>query len=246
VLTPDQFYVNDSPTHLQQGDICVGVPVLFFPASEELILIRSTHRKVQLPHLDPGQVELVRERAVADAFDGTDEYVAVAAERRWCMLMTPTCDLEDLETWAVWPMYPVDGSGLERALEQPHHPTLLRLPDHEHFPPAYIDVTDFRSIGKKQFQLKDRVASITREAQHELTERFLKAAGRPWGYGPGETVEQPGKYETHKFRCARCNLYDVIPSEVTLEPGNNFPVCESCKAIRKTAQWYPLTKHRKS
>jgi len=32
-------------------------------------------------------------------------YVAIAAERIWAMLMTPTCDLDDLVVWSVWPLY---------------------------------------------------------------------------------------------------------------------------------------------
>ena len=246
MLTSDQFYLDNPPTHLQQGDVCAGVPVLLLPASEELIFIRSTHHRLQLEHLEPGEVELVREQAVPDAFDTGYEYVAVAAETVWCVLMTPTCDLDGLDIWAVWPMYAIEGSGNEKAVQNPHHPTLLRLPDHKNFPPSYIDLTDFRSVRKQHFRLKDRVASISPEAQHEFTERFLKASGRPWGYGPGESVETPTKYATGVYRCARCNLYNVPASEVTLAPGARFPVCEQCKTINKTAQWYPVTRHRKS
>jgi hypothetical protein len=247
VLAPNEFYIDDPPTHLQQGDICAGVPILLLPASEELILIRDSKR-ARIDQLAAGPVELVREQAVGDAFDDAHEYVAVAAERIWAMLMTPTCDLDDLVVWAAWPLYGVEGAGteIERALSAPSHPTLLKLPDNDRFPASYIDVTDFRSIGKKHFQLKDRIASVTREAQHELTERFLKASGRPWGYGPGETVEPLAHRETGKYRCARCNLYDVTVSEISLTPGQQFPECDNCKKIHKAAQWYSLTKHKKS
>ena len=30
------------------------------------------------------------------------------------------------------------------------------------------------------------------------------------------------------------------------EPADEFPICDRCKKINKTAQWYPLTKHKKS
>ncbi|MFL6437474.1 MAG: hypothetical protein ACJ71Q_07840 [Terriglobales bacterium] len=247
MLSPDEFYVNDPPSQLQQGDICAGVPILLLPATEELILIRSPHRNLQLEHLDPGEVQLVREQAVSDAFDTTHEYVAAAAEAMWAMLMTPSCDLEGLEVWAVWPMHAIEGSGLEKAVANPNHPTLYRLPDHQHFPPSFIDLTDFRSVRKEHFRLKDRVASVSREAQHELTERFLKAASRPWGFGPGETVEPRTKYETGKYKCARCNTYDVEQvSTIEIGVGDRFPVCDNCKSINKSAQWYPLTKHKKS
>ncbi len=237
MLAPNEFYEEDPPTHLQQGDICAGVPILLLSPSEELILIRANHNR--LDHLAAGPVELVREQGVGDAFDGTPEYVAIAAERIWAMLMTPTCDLDDLAVWSVWPLYGAEGAGvdIERALATPSHPTLLKLPDNDHFPGSYIDVTDFRSIGKEHFQLKDRIASVTREAQHELTERFLKALGRPWGYGPGETVQPLARHETGKYRCARCNVYDVNVSEISLKPGDQFPACDNCKKIHKAAQW---------
>jgi hypothetical protein len=164
VLSPDQFYLDDPPTHLQQGDICPGVPILLFPASDELILIRSDHLNQQLEHLRPDPVVLVRELAVSsDAFNTGMEYVAVSAERIFAMLMTPTCDLDGLAVWSVWPMYAIEGSDehVQRALEAPSHPTLFRLPDKlERFPPSYIDVTDFRSIGREHFQLKNRKQAL--------------------------------------------------------------------------------------
>jgi hypothetical protein len=247
VLASNEFYGDDPPTHLQQGDICAGVPILLLPPSEELILIRGDNRQ-RLDHLAAGAVELVREQAVGDAFDGTPEYVAIAAERICAMLMTPTCDLDGLAVWAVWPLYGVAGAGadIERALAAPSHPTLFRLPDNDHFDASYIDVTDFRSIGREHFQLKDRIASLTREAQHTLLERFLKAQGRPWGYAPGETVQPLARNETGNYRCARCNLYNVTVSEIKANPGEQFPPCDNCKKIHKTAQWYPVTKHKKS
>ena len=81
---------------------------------------------------------------------------------------------------------------------------------------------------------------MTQEAQHELSERFLKASGAQWGYGPGEIVQSLLRYESGKYRCARCNLYNVTVSEVSLKPGEQFPVCDNCKKINKSAQWYPV------
>lgn len=132
---------------------------------------------------------------------------------------------------------------MENSLSQPNHPTLFALPEHKNFPRSYIDVTDFRSVRREQFPLGSRVASVTQEAHHELLERFLKAQGRPWGYGPGEAVERLGRNEIAKYRCARCNLYDVdVP---VISASEVFPLCENCKKIGKAAQWYPLTKHKK-
>ena len=248
VFSPDEFYLPDPPTHLQQGDICADVATILPPHDEELLLVRerSTRRRLDRPVAGP--VELVRERALGDAFDDSQENIAAVADRVWAMLMTPTCDLEGLEVWAVWPLHTVEGSREDviRALATPSHPTLFRLPENGRFPASYIDLTDFRSIVREHFQLKDRIASVTREAQHALTERFLMAQGRPWGYAPGETVQPLGRHETGAYRCARCTLYSVSVPEIMLKPGEMFPDCENCKKINKSAQWYPIRKHKKS
>lgn len=80
-----------------------------------------------------------------------------------------------------------------------------------------------------------------REAQFDIVERMYSSIGQAWGYRKGEKVEPPGKYETDKFRCARCNLYDVPVPEKTLPVDAEFPECEQCAKIKKPAQWYRLT-----
>ena len=84
-----------------------------------------------------------------DAFDDAHEYVAIAAERIWAMLMTPTCDLDDLVVWSVWPLYTVEGAGadVERALAALSHPTLLRLPTNDRFPDSTSMLQIFVRLG---------------------------------------------------------------------------------------------------
>ena len=248
-LTPDAFYLTDPPAFLQQGDIIAGVPLLLLPPLDYLMIVRSQHARVPIDHLQPGGVELVREQALADAFEVGTEYVVVSAAKVWAVLMTPTCDLEGQDIWAMWPMYPIDAVDppLDRGnLEAGKYANLYRIPDHSYFQPSLIDLSDFRAVRREQVRLADRIASISRQAQHDLLERFYASVGRPWGFAAGEHIQPLGKHEVGKFRCARCNLYDVVVPEKVLQVGSPAPECENCKKIRKAAQWYPLTHHRKS
>ena len=246
-LSADEFYLSNPPSTLQQGEIIAGVPLLLLPPLDHLVVVRSSHHRLRLEHLEPGAVELVRDTALSDSFENGYEYVVVAATESWAMIMTATCDLEGQDVWAVWPFYPVEGSDLDEGkLNSGRYANLDRVPNNKYFPPAYLDLTDFRPIRREQAPLRDRIASITREAQHEVMEKFFSSVGRPWGYAANETVEPIGQYETGKYRCARCNLYDVIVPEIPLHEGSPFPECDNCKKIRKSAQWYPVTKHRKS
>jgi hypothetical protein len=242
VLNSEAFYLDDPPAHPQQGDICAGVPILLLPPSEELILLRSTHYKRTIPELEAGEVKLVREHVVSDAFDEGSEYVAVAAKRIYAMLMTPTCDVDSIPIYAVWPLSSIaDNEDINL-----NATNIYQLPPHSYFPDAFIDFGDFRAVRREHFMLKDRVASITREARHDLMDRYYESIGRRWGYRAGETVEPLNKYETGTYRCARCAVFDIPAPEVTLKAGGRFPECENCKKIHKSAQWYPLTKHRKT
>jgi hypothetical protein len=243
----DQFYLADLPTHLQQGDIIGGVPQLLLPPLEASVVVRSTHHRRPIEHLEAGEVELVHELALPDAFDLGTEYIVVSAIKGAAMIITATCDLDDLDIWMVTPLRPVEGSGLDVGnLDAGKYANLYSLPGHEHFNPSFLDLSDLRPARPQQAPLKNRIASISREAQFDIVERMYSSIGRPWGYRAGEKVEPAGKYGTGKFRCARCNLYDVPVSEKTLPEGGEFPECEQCKKIKKPAQWYPLTKHRKS
>jgi hypothetical protein len=188
----------------------------------------------------------VGERVLSDAFDHGSEYAVVSAQRGYAMLVTPTCDLPNNDIWAVWPLRPVEGCGLDLGnLNGGKFSNLHRLPDHKYFDSAFVDLTDLRPVRPEQFPIKNRVASITREAQDEVFQRFHRAMGRMWGYAEGETIEALGKYETGQFRCAPCNLYDVEVPKVTLKPGMTAPECPNCKKIGRRPQWYPLAKHKK-
>ena len=243
----DAFYLASPPTFLQQGDIAADVPLVLLPPLERLVLIRSAHHKLPIDHLQPGNVVLVDEIGVTDAFDRGTEYAAVSVQRGYAMLMTPTCDLPNNSVWSVWPLRPLQDSGLQEGnLNAGKYANLYRLPDHEYFDSAFLDVSDVRPISPEQFTLKNRVASITREGQDAVLQKFHRALGRMWGYAEGETIEALGKYETGRFRCAHCNLYDVDVPLVELKPGMKAPPCPNCKKIGRSGQWYPITKHRKS
>jgi hypothetical protein len=246
-LPADQFYLADPPTHLQQGDIIAGVPQILLPPLEASVVVRSTHHRLPIEHLEAGDVDLVRELALADAFDLGPEYIVVSAVKGPAMIITATCDLDDLDIWMVTPLRPVEGCGLDVGnLEAGKYVNLYHLPENDYFAPPFLDLSDLRPARPQLAPLKNRIASVKRDAQFDIVERMYSSIGRAWGYRKGEKVEPPGKYETEKFRCARCNLYDVPVPEKALPVGAEFPECEQCAKIKKPAQWYRLTKHRKS
>ncbi len=211
------------------------------------MLIRSPHRRFPLEHLEPGEAVLVNEKTLNDAFETGSEYAAVSVQRGLAMLITPTCDLQQPDgVWAVWPLRPIGGAGIDIGnLDAGKYANLTRVPDHDYFEEVFIDLTDIRPVRPEQFLLKNRVASITREAEDEILQKYHRALGRTWGYAQGETIDPLGKYQTGAFRCAQCNLYDVSVTTIQLKAGMQAPECENCKRIGKSAQWYPLTKHRK-
>ncbi len=223
-----------------------GVPLILLPPLDALVLVRSTHYKFPLEHLKAGEVLLVDELGLDDPFERGSEYAVVTVVRGKAMLITPTCYLDQEDgVWAVWPWRPLEGSGLDVGnLNAGKFANLYRLPDHKYFDSVFIDVTDIRPVRPKQFPLRSRIASITREAENDVLERFHRAMGRVWGYEEGETVQPLGKYETGIFRCAQCNLYDVTVPQRSLQPGSPAPECDNCKKIGRSAQWYPLAKHR--
>jgi hypothetical protein len=225
VLSPDRFYLPTLPSNLQQGDIANGVPLLLVPPLDSLVIVRSTHHKLPLEddHLVPSNAELVDERVLNDAFEKRSEYAVVSVSRGLAVLVTPTCDLESLAeaggVWMVWPLHPMEGSGLDQGnLTAGKYANLYKLPEYDHFDSCFIDLTDIRPVRPKHFPAGNRVASMTREAQDDVLQRFHRSLGRVWGYAEGEIIEPLAKYETGNFRCARCNLFDVPPSERTLKP----------------------------
>jgi hypothetical protein len=252
-LSSDAFYLQELPSSLQQGDIANGVPLILVPLLNPLVIVRSAHHRLPFDqdHLVPGQAELVDELALNDAFERGSEYSVTSVMRGLAMLITPTCDLQPAEdvggVWTVWPLHPIADSGLDEGnLNAGKYTNLYRIPEHDYFDSSFIDVTDIRPLRPRHFPMKNRVASITREAEDSILQKFHRSFGRTWGYAEGETIEPLGKYETGKFKCAGCNLYDIASSEIiTLKPGDTAPACDHCKKIGRRAQWYPLTKHRK-
>jgi len=245
-FTHDEFYLTNLPTALQQGDIIAGLPLILLPPLDELVIARHPHQKLSLDHLEAGEVALFRESVLSDAFNEDHEYAVVSVQRGIAMILTATCDLDGKDVWFVLPLYPVEGAGLDEGnLNAGKYANLYRLPDHKYLDSSLVDFTDIRPVRSQHVSIKDRIASTTREAISDVAECFLKSYGRPWGYAPDEVIDPIGKYETGKFRCARCNLYDIPVSEKLLPVGASAPICDSCKKVGKRAQWYPLTKHRK-
>lgn len=74
------------------------------------------------------------------------------------------------------------------------------------------------------------------ETQSELVERFIRSFGPKWGHEAKEQVPVRGKYETGRFRCARCVEHDIPVKEIEATAGASFPECEPCDKIGKPAQ----------
>jgi hypothetical protein len=250
-LSSDEFYLESLPTSLQQGDIVDGVPLVLLPAREHLLLARNHHGGYPIGQIGPGDAKLIDERVLNDAFDSGVEDAVVSVQRARAMLVTPTCDLEKIRVfggmWMVWPLKPIEGSGLNVGnLAAGKYANLFDLPNHKYFAGAFLELTDIRAVRPVQFQLRDRIASVTRLAQDELFQKFHRSMGRMWGYAEGEIIDPLGKHETGQFRCAGCNLFDVSLREpITMKAGDKAPACDNCKKIGRAAQWYPLTKHKK-
>jgi hypothetical protein len=234
-----EFYDLNPPTYLQQGDILVGVPFLFLPRHEELILLREAGKPIDmLSHRK--RVELIREMAAGDAFD-QPEYVAVSARRSHAVLMTQTCDLVDSPEYLVCPMEKLEGSGVDAGnLRAAKYVTLFGLPETSYFPESLIDFTKLRAVSREAIAIKDRIAALTRTVQLNLSERFARSLGRDWGHAPGDAIPTSGKY-----RCLRCTKFDVPLVELAFEAGMLFPECEHCKRQRKQAQWHLLLPWKK-
>ena len=236
-IPEDDFYDADPPNDLQQGDVLVGVPLLLLPRSEELLLLRSLAGRNRVNELPAGQVEVVREKVVGDAFDA-EEFVGVAAIRTVAVLMTQTCDLARNEFWVVSPLEPLDRQVIDRGnLYGGHYQKLFPYPKHEYFEESLIDITGLHSVRPENVGLANRVASVKFPIQQLLSDRFLHAMGRRWGYAGGEEIPKDGKY-----RCLGCNDFDMPVQERAFKKGEKFPDCDRCASIRRSAQWYPLQK----
>jgi hypothetical protein len=245
LLSPDEFYQENKPNYLQQGDVLTGVPLIYLPASKELVLVRSHPSRMLIADLQAGTVEAVRELAASDPFDNQPEYVIVSAVRSLAVLMTPTCDL-DKDDLLVSPAHYVEGSGYDVGnLKSGKYSTLFWLPLHEHFPECFVDVSDLRPVRCESIDLHNRLASLTREAQNLLLEKFMKGMGRKWGHAKGETIEPLEKNQTGSYRCYRCNDHDITIPQEKFTAGAEYPACPNCDKIGKESQWYPLLKHRK-
>jgi hypothetical protein len=233
-IPEDDFYEQDPPNELQQGDVLVGVPLLLLPKSEELLLLRSRERK-RLRELPVGQVEVIREKLLGDAFD-EEEFVGVAAIRTGVVLMTQTCDLVRSEFWAVTPLQVLDVREVDRGnLYNGKYGALFPFPKHEHFEESLIDIKELHSIRPENVSMSNRIASLALPTQQLLSDRFLQSMGRRWGHAKDEVVPRDGKY-----RCLGCNNYDMPAQEVQFKKGEKFPDCGPCASIRRSAQWYLL------
>ncbi len=245
VIQGQDFYDLSNPTYLQQGDIFPDLPLVSLPPSKELVVLRTPGTRDHFPVLLPGDVEAVPERTV-NAFDsGQPEHTVVSAVRGSGILITQTCDLEDSDYWLVSPIYELASTSVDRGnLFAGKFANLFGLPTHplSYFPDSYIDLSDLRPARRESVDISDRIASLTRGAQNNLSEKLARSLSRRWGFGPGDKIPTDGKY-----RCNQCNNYfDIDNRAREFKAGQEFPDCDNCRKIHKTASWYLLVEHKKS
>jgi hypothetical protein len=235
------FYDLHSPPYPQQGDIFPNVPLISPPAGPRLVLLRETDGRPWTPHA--GVLQATSEELL-NAFDERPEYIAASAERGLAAIITQTCDLVDQEQWLVSPLRSVEGSGLNPGnLFAGKMPVLFAMPKHPlgYFDDGYLDLATCFTISRHSIQQKDRVASLTADAQHALTDKLSETLTRLWGHAPGDFVLTTGKY-----RCIRCfQFYGLANLTLDLQAGDQFPECPDCTRIKKSAQWRLLRKHKK-
>lgn len=239
--TAGDFYDLSSPPYPQQGDIFPNVPLISPPAGPHLVILRETDGRPWTPHAGP---LLATSEDLINAFDEGPEYVAVTAERGLAAIVTQTCDLVDQEQWLVSPLRAIEGSGVDAGnLFAGKIPVLFAMPKHPlgYFDNGYLDLATCFTISRHSIQQKDRVASLTADAQHALTDKLSETLTRLWGYAPGDFVLITGKY-----KCIRCfQFYGLANLAQDLQAGDQFPECPDCVKIKKKGQWRLLRKHKK-
>lgn len=237
-IPEDDFYEESPPNELQQGDVLVGVPLFLLPKSEELLVLRVPRSRTRLEELPNGLVEVVREKAISDAFD-EPEFVGVPTARIAAVLMTQTCDLGRTEFWQISILDRLDPKGkVDRGrLYAGKYKKFFPYPKHDHFEESFIDIAELHTIRPENVGLGNRVASVKPGIQRLLSDKFLHAMGRRWGHAQDEEVPADGKY-----RCLGCNDYDMPVYEPTFKKGEKFPECARCSSVRRPTQWYQLQK----
>lgn len=241
---PDDFYDFPGPSFLQQGDVLSNVPLVSLPPSRELILLREHGTLARLQELAAGPVDLVRETKVNAFLDENREFIAALAQRLTGVLVTQTCNLVREDSWLIAPVFSIEATKIvEGNLFAGKYENFFGLRPHPQglYGMSYADLNGLRSIRRDSVGLSDRVAALLPIQQTKLTEQIARALARDWGHAAGEKVPRDGKY-----RCLRCNRwYDVENPPCDLKAGDQFPECDKCHRIGKSAQWNMLQKYRK-
>jgi hypothetical protein len=236
-IAEDDFYDENPPNELQQGDVLVGTPLFLLPKGEELLVLRTPMSRTRLEELPNGLVQVVREKAIGDAFDAP-EYVGVPTARVAAVLMTQTCDIGRTDFWLVSILDRLNPVEVDRGnLYAGKYKSLFPYPKHDHFEESLIDIVELHTIRCDNVGLGNRVASVKPAIQRLLSDKFLHAMGRRWGYAHNEEIPADGKY-----RCLGCNDFDMPVCEPSFTKGEKFPECVRCSSVRRPTQWYPLQK----
>ncbi len=192
------FYDENPPRRLQQGDLLQGIPLIICPETDQLAVIRTPSR---------GEIALIRQEPIAvfdelvlgdRAFENEIEFVAVRAERGLVAIVTQTCDLdnESRDAWLVAPvrLLAEHQSINQKELERFKYSALFPLPAHpnDYYEVGFIDLGDIRQINKAVAGLSDRIAAMATEVQREFGDHIARFFGRVWDTRPATRFRRAG------------------------------------------------------
>ncbi len=225
---------------LYQGEILTNVPILTMPKPSSCwSLLRTRSGRRVDDALEQGKlggiVKVLDSNQSKEQWyaEGRGDFAMAVLDKRPVLVLNQTCDVQTKDFLQVTPIYPADSDGesLERlkrgeiysAFWLKAHPPEIReesYADLEHV--QAIHKTYLKRIRPEQhFRLS---AQRTRELQRFVTRYF----GRPNSFD----CRNDAAPKTGTFLCVRCFYMDARVTQVDLEEGSAFQVCEVCRGTQ--------------
>jgi len=215
-----------------------------------LTLIRPQNEDRPLASVNESvEVVFVSETDVQAFPENVPEQCVVPVVKVPAVLLTPTCNLRE-DYWLFSPLHSVaaNTSVNRRVLHSTTkgYADLFGIYAHPKglFEESFISFHDVVSVPSEPFRhyQESRVISLSKESQRFLEDKLARFLSRGWGYAPHEKVETAGFYQ-----CKICTRYYGLPEIVVfLNAGDHPPKCRNCDAIKQTASWELLQKHKRS
>jgi hypothetical protein len=234
LIDPRDWYDNDPDlSHLYQGDVLEGVPVVFGPPkSKRWILLRPQPKGSPIESAESGPPKSFRADVDANfptAWQKTDELVLARAWVGRIMIVSQSCDLDWRKHIQVAPVAEAEpdfsGDDLIHLLENDFG-YLFSLPaDPPHFPASYADLSRITSVDGSYFRPDALVRRLSSKGMMELQKSLSDFYGRPFGFNTQDTVPP----HAAMYACASCFLQGRAPMKRTISnSGERFPPCPVC------------------